>query len=90
MRAPHRSDTVELRQRRVRILRDVENREIVLQESVDEAGERARRNHELTRHRPGRHCHPMRASQLRAREPEECLRERQTERENQSEMAEFG
>ena len=60
--APHAGDAVLQRQRRVRIRRDVQHREIVGDESVGEAAEGDRDEHELalrrrTRQRhPGAHC----------------------------------
>ena len=90
MRAPHGGESIERRQRGVRVLRDVQHGEVVQIERIRQAREREGGEHELARDGARRQRHPVRAAIRCACEPEERLRQREAERQDQREMSELG
>jgi hypothetical protein len=87
MRSPDRGESVERRQSRVGILRDVQNRKVVHIERIGQTGKRDTGKNELAGCSTMRHSHPMRLSIGGASESEECLRKRQAERQDEREMS---
>ena len=90
VRAPQRRHPVEQRQRRVGILRDIDDREIVADEGGDQAARRQRHHHELPGKRRYHRTDPALAPEHRTHDAEERLQRREQQREDQGELAELG
>ena len=89
MSAPDGSDPVADGQGRVGVGRDVLDRKIILNEGVDECGERKTDERELRDHRRTGHFDPGLPPERRTRKPEECLSDGRRQREHQHEMTEL-
>ena len=87
--APRSRRLVEIGQRRVRVLRDKADAEVVRQQRVLERAERDRHEHELPRGRRPRQSHPIGAPARSTEQRERGLHERQAQRERERELTEL-
>ena len=87
--APHRRNSIQQRQRRVRIRGDVEHREIVLDERVDECGQRHARQRKLRVDCGSDRSHPTGLPLSGPHQTEERLRECGKQRQHQRKMSKF-
>ena len=90
MAAPDPGDAVLQRQLRVGVLGDIDDGEIVLDEGVGQAGESDGEQHGQ---RPGGWAcqrHPGRCAAVGADQRQDALGQRNTERQDQREVSEFG
>jgi hypothetical protein len=73
----------------LRVLRDVQDREVLVHEAVDQCQEGERDEHALSLGNRARHHHPRVDAALRADQRKHGLDQREHQREDQAEMAEF-
>ena len=90
MVAPEAGQPVNQRHRRVRILEDVEHREVGRHVTCSERAERNRNEGELRQRRRRRHAHEHRIIAARANDRHAALDQGQPERQHQRVMAELG
>ncbi len=90
MRTPHGGHSINHRQRGVRVLRDVEHREVEIHERRDETAERRRDHHELTGDGWRDGSDPTIAAERGTGDAEERLQPCEQQREDQRELTNFG